>query len=51
LHEIQPMDKDKGSGLTGRMFKLWTRATHPSPEKRTAAIKDELERWAAQAAE
>ncbi|OCF32948.1 hypothetical protein I316_05286 [Kwoniella heveanensis BCC8398] len=49
LHEIQPIDKAESS-WTGSLFKLWTRATHPSTEKRTQAIKDELERWEKEAA-
>ncbi|WVF71350.1 hypothetical protein IAT40_006154 [Kwoniella sp. CBS 6097] len=44
LHEIQPIDKAESS-WTGSLFKLWTRATHPSTEKRTQAIRDELARW------
>ncbi|WVQ99511.1 hypothetical protein IAU59_006647 [Kwoniella sp. CBS 9459] len=44
LHEIQPIDKAEAS-WTGSLFKLWTRATHPSVEKRTQAIRDELARW------
>lgn len=45
LHEIQPLDKEKVDGLTGRLFKLWTETTHPSAEQRVAAIKQELEKW------
>lgn len=45
LHEIQPLDKEKVDGLTGRLFKLWTETTHPSAEQRVAAIEEELERW------
>ncbi|OCF60992.1 hypothetical protein L486_00636 [Kwoniella mangroviensis CBS 10435] len=46
LHEIQPIDKSKkDNSWTGSMFKLWTRATHPTPEKRLEAIRDELTRW------
>ncbi|WVQ82105.1 hypothetical protein IAT38_004233 [Cryptococcus sp. DSM 104549] len=44
LHEIPSADKAE-AGLTGTMFKLWTRATHPSPEQRTDAIKKEIKRW------
>ncbi|ORY32850.1 hypothetical protein BCR39DRAFT_564129 [Naematelia encephala] len=44
LHEIQP-DHEKEKGLTGRVFKLWTEATHPSPERRTQVIQEELDRW------
>lgn len=51
LHEIQPLDKDDGTSLTGRMFKLWTKATHPSVEQRTAAMRKELERWEREAKE
>ncbi|WRT66538.1 uncharacterized protein IL334_003497 [Kwoniella shivajii] len=46
LHEIQPVKKlTEDNTWTGSMFKLWTRATHPSPEQRKEAIKDELDRW------
>jgi len=45
LHEIQPLEKDDKS-LTGRIFKLWTTATHPTPEQRTEAIRQELAKWA-----
>ncbi|WWC89159.1 uncharacterized protein L201_004077 [Kwoniella dendrophila CBS 6074] len=48
LHEIKPIDKDKNkkdNSWTGSLFKLWTRKTHPTPEKRLEAIKDELDRW------
>lgn len=51
LHEIQPLDKDDGNSLTGRMFKLWTRATHPSAEQRTTALRVELKRWEKEAAQ
>ncbi|KAK8864539.1 hypothetical protein IAR55_001789 [Kwoniella newhampshirensis] len=44
LREIQPVEKEE-TGLTGTFFKLWTKATHPSPEKRTDAIREELNRW------
>ncbi|KAK4689275.1 hypothetical protein P7C73_g816, partial [Tremellales sp. Uapishka_1] len=46
LHEIQPLDKhEEHESWTGRFFKLWTEATHPSPEMRTQKVKEELERW------
>ncbi|RXK39294.1 hypothetical protein M231_03373 [Tremella mesenterica] len=45
LHEIRPMDGDTSDSWTGRVFKLWSWATHPSAERRTAAIDAELDRW------
>nr|XP_019046510.1 hypothetical protein I302_05260 [Kwoniella bestiolae CBS 10118]OCF25440.1 hypothetical protein I302_05260 [Kwoniella bestiolae CBS 10118] len=52
LHEIQPIDKSKkDNSWTGSMFKLWTRATHPTPEQRLEAIRGELERWEKEAKE
>ncbi|TYJ58681.1 hypothetical protein B9479_000517 [Cryptococcus floricola] len=44
LHEIQPIDK-ADDGLTGAVFKLWSRATHPSAGDRSEAIRKEIERW------
>ncbi|WVO15099.1 hypothetical protein L204_102743 [Cryptococcus depauperatus] len=44
LQEIQSSDK-ADAGLTGTVFKLWARATHPTAEQRTNAIKQELDRW------
>ncbi|WWC62155.1 uncharacterized protein I303_104747 [Kwoniella dejecticola CBS 10117] len=50
LHEIQSMDKiKKDNSWTGSMFKLWTRATHPTPDQRREAIREELDRWAREA--
>lgn len=45
LHEIQPDDKADNNTLTGAAFKLWTKATHPSAEQRTDAIRKEIDRW------
>ncbi|WWC70167.1 uncharacterized protein I206_104115 [Kwoniella pini CBS 10737] len=49
LHEIQPIElKNKNlleNSWTGSMFKLWTRATHPTPNQRREAIEKELLRW------
>lgn len=45
LHEIQPDDKADNNTLTGAAFKLWTKATHPSVEQRTDAIRKEIDRW------
>jgi hypothetical protein len=44
LHELQPEDKGDET-LTGRLFKLWTTATHPTAEQRSLAIHAELDRW------
>jgi hypothetical protein len=41
------MDKTNENSLTGRMFKLWTTATHPSAQQRVDAMRDELQRWEA----
>ena len=51
LREIQPLDRLEGKddSWTGQLFKLWTRATHPSPEQRTEAVSKELERWKTEA--
>lgn len=45
LHEIQPDDKADNNTFTGAAFKLWTKATHPSAEQRTDAIRKEIDRW------
>ena len=45
LHDVQPREGERGDTLTGRMFKLWTRTTHPPADQRMAAIKAELMRW------
>ncbi|WVO19309.1 uncharacterized protein IAS62_000588 [Cryptococcus decagattii] len=45
LHEIQPDDKADNDTFTGAAFKLWTKATHPSAEQRTDAIRKEIDRW------
>ena len=44
LQEIQPVE-DKDQSFTGRFFKLWTWATHPTVEQRKEAIRSELDRW------
>ncbi|WVR06910.1 hypothetical protein IAU60_003946 [Kwoniella sp. DSM 27419] len=44
LREIHTVDSPDTS-WTGSLFKLWTRATHPSPDKRTQAMREELDRW------
>lgn len=44
LDEIRPVEDGDGT-LTGRMFKLWTWATHPTPEQRNEAIREEMKRW------
>jgi len=48
LHEMQPLYKSDDT-LTGRLFKLWTTATHPTSEQRSSAIHAELDRWKAEA--
>jgi predicted Zn-dependent protease len=50
LHEINNVE-DGDESLTGRMFKLWTWATHPTPQQRTEAIRTELDRWMEEAEE
>jgi hypothetical protein len=59
LHEIQPLEgvgkgssgpggeggEGKKEGWTDSLFKLWTRATHPSREARLGAVRKELARW------
>jgi hypothetical protein len=47
LHEIQPLDgtKEEDASWTDGLFKLWTRATHPSRDSRLKAVQDELATW------
>ena len=47
LHEIQPLDgtKPEDESWTDGLFKLWTRATHPSRDSRLKAIQEELATW------